>query len=140
MFNQVLEHISWLHILVAALAYFALGSVWYSPVLFAKKWLQLINVDMTNPDAKKGMAAMFAGSFVLMFITSFGLAILMQILPAIDAIGGIKLSLLIGICFSTTAVSINYIYTKKPLLLYVIDCGYHIVGITIAGAILAAWH
>jgi len=140
MFNHVLSNINWLHTLVAALAYFALGSIWYSPVLFAKKWMTLVNVNFNDPSIKKNMAITFLTSFVLMFINSIGLSILMQILPAIDAIGGIKLGLLIGVCFSTTAVSINYLYTQKPFLLYVIDCAYHITGITIAGAILAGWH
>ena len=140
MFNQVLSHINWLHIVVATLAYFALGAIWYSPLLFVKKWIELLNIDVNAADAKKGMVAIFAASLILMLVATTGLAIFMQILPAVDVIGGIKLSLLISICFSTTAVSINYVYTKKPFLLYLIDCGYHITGITVAGAILSAWH
>jgi hypothetical protein len=108
-------------------------------VLFVKKWIELLKIDVNAADAKKGMVAIFSTSLILMLITTTGLAVLMQILPAVNMIGGIKLSLLIGICFSTTAVSINYVYTKKPFQLYLIDCGYHIVGITLAGAVLSAW-
>ena len=140
MFNHVLSNINWLHTLVAALAYFALGAIWYSPVLFSPIWVKLNNIDVNKVDAKKGIPTMFAISFILMLITTFGLAVLMQILPAIDAIGGIKLGLLLGVCFSSASISINYLYTKKPMMLYVIDCVYHIIGISIASAILAGWH
>ena len=139
MFNEVLSHINWLHVLVAAIAYFALGSVWYSPVLFAKKWMTLVNVDFNDPAIKKGMAVTMGGSFVFMLIITFGLAVLLQILPAVNAMGGIKLGLLVGLTISSASISINYLYTKKPLALYLIDCGYHTVGIAIAGAILAGW-
>ena len=140
MFNQVLSNIHWLHVLVATLAYFALGSVWYSPVLFVKKWIKAANINIDNPDAKKGMGFLFGGSFVLMFITSTGLAFLQQVLPAIDFIGGIKLGLLVSVALVSTSISVNYLYTKKPLALFLIDNGYHIVGITIASAIIAGWH
>ncbi len=140
MFNQILSHINWLHVAVAAIAYFALGALWYSPLLFVKKWIELLKINVNDPDAKKGMAALFITSFILMLVTTIGLAVLMQILPAVDVIGGIKLGLFIAVCFSTTSVSINYVYTKKPFMLYLIDCGYHIAGIVIASAILSAWH
>ena len=139
MFNQVLSHINWLHVVVAAIAYFAIGSLWYSPVLFAKKWMTLVKVDFNDPAIKKGMAVTFGGSFVLMLIISFGLAVLLQILPAVNMLGGIKLGLLVGLTISSASISINYLYTKKPFALYLIDCGYHIVGIAVAGAVLSGW-
>jgi hypothetical protein len=140
MFNQVLSNIHWLHVLVAALAYFALGSVWYSPVLFVKKWIKAANINIDNPDAKKGMGFLFGGSFVLMFIISTGLAVLQQVLPAIDFVGGIKLGLLVSVTLVATSISVNYLYTKKTLALFLIDNGYHIAGMTIASAIIAGWH
>ena len=140
MFSQVLSQIHWLHVFVAALAYFALGSIWYSPALFARQWIKLNNIDVNNPDAKKGMARLFISSFILMCITSTGLAILQQVLPAIDFMGGLKLGLLVSITLVATSVSVNYLYTKKPLGLYFIDNGYHIVGIVIASGIMAGWH
>jgi len=140
MFNHVLSNINWLHVVVATVAYFVLGAVWYSPVLFAKRWAGYAGMKMDDPEAKKGMGAIMGGSFVLMLITTIGLSIMQQVLPAIDFMGGIKLGLLIGICFAGTAVSTNYLYTRKPFGLYAIDCGYHILGIAIASGILSGWH
>ena len=58
-----LSHLNWLHILVAALAYFALGAIWYGP-LFSKKWIAYQQIDMNNPDAKKGVAAIMFSSLM----------------------------------------------------------------------------
>ncbi|MDE3236784.1 MAG: DUF1761 domain-containing protein [Bacteroidota bacterium] len=140
MFSNVLTHINWLHVVVAAVVYFALGAFWYSPAMFSRQWIKLVNLNMNDPNAKKGMGSLFAGSFLLIFILCFGLAVMQQVLPAIDLIGGIKLGLLMGICFAATTMSVNYLYTKKPLLLYFIDGGYHIVGIAVASGIISGWH
>ena len=51
----IIQHIQWLAVLAAAVAYFALGAIWYSKVLFAKKWLALTKIDASDPNASKGM-------------------------------------------------------------------------------------
>ncbi|MFL9482671.1 DUF1761 domain-containing protein [Chitinophagaceae bacterium LWZ2-11] len=139
MFSETLSHLNWLHVLVAAIGYFALGSIWYSPILFAKPWVKYSGINMADPNAKKGVGAIMFGSFIMMLIATIGLALMLQLLPAINVLGGIKEGILVGVCFSTTAISVNYLYNKKPLPLYFIDCIYHIIGLAIAGAILAGW-
>jgi hypothetical protein len=56
------SEINWLAVLVSGLAYFALGALWYSPVLFSKKWIELGKIDINDPNAKKGVGLMFGGS------------------------------------------------------------------------------
>ena len=136
--TTMFSNLNWLHILVAALAYFALGSIWYS-ALFGKKWVSFQKIDMNDPNAKKGVAAIMFGSFVWMFITTLGLAILVYRLNLQEVSSGIKWGLLTGICFSAAAISVSYLYVKKPAGLHLIDCLYHIVGQIIAAVILCAW-
>ena len=61
--SEFLSNLNWLHILVATIAYFMLGAIWYS-FLFSKKWIEYQGIDMNNPDAKKGAGALMALSFV----------------------------------------------------------------------------
>ena len=56
MFANLLSSLNWLHVLVATVAYFAIGAIWYSPVLFAKPWQKFVKVDMNNADNKKALA------------------------------------------------------------------------------------
>jgi hypothetical protein len=135
MFNELLSSLNWLAILAGAVAFWILGSIWYS-ALFSKPWVKMHGVNVDNPDAKKGMALMFTGSFVLMFVASTGIALLLQLLPAGDVGHAAKLGLLVSVCFSFTAMAVNYVYLKKPLGLYLIDGGYHVVGCVLSAIII----
>ena len=138
--TDFLSHVNWLAVLVAAIAYFVLGALWYSKALFGKKWAQLTKLDMNNPDLKKGMGGMMISTFVLILIVCFGLEILIIKFGFLQEISyGIKLGLLTGLAFATTALSISYVYERKPTNLYLINNGYHVVGHVIAAIILVLW-
>ena len=138
--TDFLSHVNWLAVLVAAVAYFMLGALWYSKALFGTKWAQLLKLDMSNPDLKKGMGGMMISTFVLILVTCFGLATLIVKVGFAQEVGyGIKLGLLTGLAFAATAVSINYVYERKPTNLYLISNGYHVVGHVIAATILVVW-
>ena len=136
---DILSSFNWLHILVAAIAYFALGAIWYS-FLFQKQWVRYHNIDMNNPDGRKGVGAIMFLSFILMFLITVGLEILIY-RGGINggAMSGVKLGLTTGILFSATAISITYLYLKRPAGLHFIDGLYHVVGQVIAAVILCVW-
>ena len=135
------DYLNWLAIAVAALAYFALGSLWYSKVLFAKRWIADSKIDINDPNAKKGMGIMFGGSLVLMFVQSLAIAVIANRLELIGAgwMSGLKLGAVTGGCFCATAVGVNYLYEKKPLSLFFINGGYAVVGNIIAAIIICSW-
>ena len=138
---QNFDYLNWPAIAVATLAYFALGALWYSKVLFVKRWIADLKIDVNNPDAKKGMGMMFGGSFVLMFVQCLALAIIAERLGIRGAgwMNGVKLGAVTGGCFAAAAVGVNYLYEKKPLSLFLINGGYAVVGNIIAGIIICSW-
>lgn len=137
--SAIFSHMNWLAILVAAIAYFALGAIWYSKALFATKWAAAVGLDMSDPDKSKGLAKMMIGSFLLILVTCIGIAFFVTRFDLTQLMSGIKLGLITGICFATTAVSISFIYESRPGVLYFIDCGYHLVGHIAAAIILVLW-
>lgn len=137
--TTVLSYLNWLHIIVATIAYFALGAIWYS-LLFGKKWVAYHNIDVNKPDAKKGMATTMLGSFILEFVIVAAIDFLAIRLGYGTLSEGLKLGLFTGICFSATTISITYLYLQKPLALHFIENFYHIIGQLIAALILCAWH
>lgn len=137
--TQIFSDINWLAILVAAIAYFMLGAVWYSKALFGAKWAAVVGLDMTDPNKSKGMAKMMTGTFVLILIACMGIAMLVARMDLSVLPSALKLGLITGICFATTAVSISFIYESRPTALYFIDCGYHLAGHLIAAIILVLW-
>jgi hypothetical protein len=135
-----LDYINWLAVLVAALAYFALGALWYSKVLFAKKWMMHTKVNASDPNAMKGMAGLMLMSFIWMFITCIGIAILAARLDLTIWQSGVKLGLITGICFGMAALSISYLYEKRPMGLHLINGGYTLIGNIIAAVIICCWN
>ncbi|MES1225993.1 MAG: DUF1761 domain-containing protein, partial [Bacteroidota bacterium] len=71
--TEIFSHLNWLAILVAAVAYFALGAIWYS-FLFRDPWIKLTAVKMDDPNAKKGVAGIMVTSFLLIIICTIGIA------------------------------------------------------------------
>ena len=124
---------------MAGVAYFALGALWYSKLLFAKKWLALTKIDASDPNATKGMAAIMGASFITSIVTSIGIAILAAYLPLSGLVHGLKLGALTGICFGAMSISNSYLYEKRPLELHFINGGYTIVGNLIAAIIICIW-
>ena len=131
--------INWLAVLVAAIAYFSLGAIWFSKPVFGARWIALHKINMDDPEVKKGVGAIMFGSFLLMLLATIGLAILVARFHFHEAISGIKLGLFTGICFASTAISVTYLYIKKPLASHFIDNLYHVVGQVIAAIILCVW-
>jgi hypothetical protein len=132
------SQINWLAVLVAAVAFFALGALWYS-FLFRDAWIKASGVNVNDPNAKKGVGAMFLSSFILIVITTIGLALFTARVGSGGWMTGIKVGLIAGICFCATAISNSYLYEKRPLALHLINSFYNIVGCLIAGIIIAVW-
>ena len=136
-----LNELNWIAVIVAALAYFALGALWYSKALFAKRWIADLKLDVNDPNAKKGMGMMFGGSLVLMFLQCLAIAIIAERMDIRGAgwMSGVKLGLTTSCFFCASQVGINYLYEKKPLSLFLINAGYAVVGNVIAGIIICSW-
>jgi hypothetical protein len=136
--TEFIAHINWLAVIVAGIAYFLLGAIWYS-FLFKNAWIRLSGVNMNDPNLKKGVGRIMFTSLILMIIASLGIAIILVYLNPHTIMLGIKLGSLVGVCFSATAVSISYLYEKRPLGLHLINGGYNIVGCILAAIVLCLW-
>ena len=136
---NALSNLNWLHILVASIAYFAIGAIWYS-FLFQKQWIRYHNIDMNNPEGKKGVGLIMLTSFIWTLITVTAQAVLVSKM-SIDGgiLSAVKIGLTTGVCFSALAISTTYLYLKKPLGLHLIDGGYHVAGQIVAAIILVLW-
>ena len=136
--TEIFQEINWLAVLVAGLAYFFLGAIWYT-ALFGKKWQSYNTTVMQDPNAKKGAAAIMFFSFILMFVCALGLALIITRLNVSGWMPGLKIGLITGICFAATAVHISYLYEKRPLGLHLINGLYNVAGNIIAAIVISCW-
>jgi hypothetical protein len=131
-------------VLLSALATMVVGFVWYSPLLFARRWTILMGYD---PDDKAKLAEMqkSAGpSYMLSLVASVLSAAVLGKIIAIATIHtpplyGIKMGLAVWLGFVTTVQLTNALFMRQPAKLYAINTGYQLVCYVVMGAIMAAW-
>src|SRR5579871_4384560 len=123
MLNQFFSHANWLAIIVAALAYFALGSVWFS-ALFGKQWMALNNIPQPTPEKceemKSMMLPLLLKTFVMGLVMTVAIAILVEGLGIYRCVAGIKLGLLLS-AIGIIPLVMSDMYLMKPVKLWIID-------------------
>jgi hypothetical protein len=128
-------------VIVATLAHFLLGGLWYSPLLFEKKFIQLINwspeqlQQVQTQSHVKELVIAFVMSFILVYI----LAHFVQYTKATSAIGGIQTAFWLWLGFIVTTHVPMVLFERRSFGLFLINVAYQFVGCAIAGAILAIW-
>jgi hypothetical protein len=134
------SHINFLAVIVATVAAFALGMLWYAG-LFGKLWQR--ELGMTDEQMKgANMAMIFGSTLVLTFVMALGMAMLWhtQDMDGLTWMVGMYHGLFIGLMFVATSMGINYLYQRKSMTLWLIDAGYQVCFMAVIGAILGAWH
>jgi hypothetical protein len=131
-----LPDVNYLAVLAAAVSAFVLGGLWYSPALFAKKWMAYTgHGDCAEGENPKGnMALIFGGAFLLSLIAAYVFALVLpsDIGPHYGAIVGAGT----GLFFVATSYGINYLFEQRPFGLWLINGGYHILQFTLYGLVL----
>jgi hypothetical protein len=134
--TTALQNVNYLAVLVAAIIGFAVGAMWYSPVLFAKPWSKYLGFKEDDM-SKSNMPLLFGLCFACILVFTFVLALFMG--PNRSLVNGLVAGVLAGFGMASTTVAINYLFGRKPLGLFLIDAGYMAVMYTIIGVILGLW-
>jgi len=123
-------------VLLATVLYFALGALWY--VALSKPWMAA--VGFTRADVERGSnPAIYGVTFVFEAVAVFTLAVLLGNTASTGAAGGASLGALVGIGIWFALMSVTFVYESRKPALFLIDGGYHVLALTVAGAILGAW-
>ena len=131
---RYLSEINWVAVLVATIAGFLLGGLWFSPVMFSGRWMAALGKSKEQL-GKPGPALML--SFVVTLCTAIALAVLLRIMPLTTNVGALRLGLTIGVVFYALATASDYAYTGWPRTIYWIQASYHVVMIALMTVIIA---
>src|SRR5947199_7006385 len=107
MMLQLLSFINYWAILVSAIVYWVLGSLWFS-VLFKNSWGTLIGkhgIKLSKP-RKKTMIVKMVSTLILNFIVALGVAFFVYALGSANLAAAIVLGLIVGIFFSAATMAI----------------------------------
>jgi hypothetical protein len=137
--------INWLAVLVAAIVIFALGGLWYSPVLFVKKWLALQGRTSEQEKAQAAaanMPLMYASAFLTGLIIAWAIALVFAHFSseiAMTAAHGAMFGFLFWLGFAAPTSYATALFSGKPKQLWLIDTTYNLVSFVLAGIIIAVW-
>lgn len=135
--TELLSSLNWFAIVTATLLYFFLGALWYSPLLFANAWMELRNIKEEEVDQPNPVIFIYA--LILQLIAVITLALFMTAVGVATATHGLIIGFGAGAGILFTASGITGIFSDIPLKLHMIDYGYHVIGLSLAGLILGWW-
>ena len=122
----------WLPSLVAALAAFGLGGLWYSPFLFGKAWQR--EAGLSDEQIRSAnRARIFGLSFVLCLVAA--IAFSMVITPEASFFMALHSGIGIGLFWVATSFGVNYLFELKSFRLWLINAGYHTLQFTLYGLV-----
>jgi len=127
--------INWFAVVAAALSMFAVGGIWYSPLLFAETWQRAAGLG--DADRRRGSpAVIFGGAFVLALLMAANLAFFV----AGGELGTTVLyALAAGLGWAAFGLGIIALFERRPPAYFLINGGYLTVGFVVMGLILGLW-
>lgn len=130
--------IHWLAVVVAGVAAFMVGGVWYG-ALFSKAWMAARGVTKEQIEAKgSNVGAMFGITAVLDIVMAFFADHVLSTYTteptlnfALMITGGLALG------FVIPAMAVNYLYQQASMKLFLIDAGHWLFAFLAMGAVFA---
>ena len=130
------QNLNWLAIVVAAVSTFILGGLWYSPLMFVKRWMK--ETGITEEDTKNtNMIKIFGLAFILSLMASLFLALFIGAKAGLSF--GALAGFMAGLGWVFTFMGISYLFESRTLAHFLINSTYSVVSLTIMGAIIGVW-
>lgn len=125
-------------VLAATLSAFAIGMIYYSPMVVGSTWMKLVGL---KKDFKpKGMALSMTITLVMAFVTFGIFALLWPSVGAISELEEYPAAILTAILLWTPAfyvTGMNNVYAQRSMKLTLIDTTYVLVNLIIGGLLIA---
>jgi len=125
-----------LPVLVAALAGFAVGGLWYGP-LFGAAWQQETGVRAEQMKSAN-LPRLYGSVLALNLVGALALTQFIGRSPTWQH--GLLVALAAGLTLVSTSLAVSYLFEFRSLKLWCINAGYQTVIFGVMGTILGAWH
>ncbi len=122
-------------VLVASLAKFIIGFLWYSPYLFGTFWMQdvgLMQDKLSSPNRSRAIAAV-AG-----FVMAFTMAVVIN-LGHLGFLQSLALGVLMATGIMAAQMAPQLVYEGRSFRLYSVYVGQYIVELVVMAAIIGGW-
>lgn len=125
-------------VIVAAVVFFALGALWYN--VFSAQWLAGIGKTMDQIAKENGGSPLpYVIGFVAVLVMCYTLAWIVHKGMEPTAGNGALTGATVAFGLIGATLALNYGFEARGVTLWLINAGYVLVGLVIAGAIIGAW-
>ncbi|HEX8128067.1 MAG TPA: DUF1761 domain-containing protein [Pyrinomonadaceae bacterium] len=133
--------INYAAVAASALLYWVLGGLWYSPLLFGGKFIEIMrwSPEQLARIQAEGAGLQLALAFVGSLVAAYVLAHIVRYTSAETAASGAKTGLWLWLGFIVTTNLNTVFFEFRPVGLYLINIGYHLFAFLAMGALLAVW-
>ena len=131
--------VNYMAVLVAAVASFIVGFVWYHPKVFGAMWMKLVNVtpDMTER-AKKNMLQSMTIAALSAIVTAYVLAHFVAAWGAANIMDAVQLGFWAWFGFQTPIILGRVLWEMKSWNLFFLNGAYWLVS-SIVIAVVLVW-
>jgi hypothetical protein len=137
---DTLGDLNWLAVIVATVAWFALGGLWYARAVFGNVWMRSIGMEMPAEGQRPG-PGVYLFPLIAYFIASIAIGMLAQATGSTTVGEGIVLGLVIGVGFGVTLYAVESVFGQRPQpgVWFALTAAYQLLGILIASVIITLW-
>lgn len=131
--------INYIAVIIATLAGFGLGAVWY--MVLGGAWMRALGKTKDQFDHGVGAAKAlpFVISLVALFVMALMLAGLMGHLGDVTVRGGAISGLFVWVGFVITTMGVNHVFSGAKPMLTLIDGGHWLAVLLVMGAVIGAF-
>ncbi len=122
-----------LGLVIASIAFFALGFVWYG-IIFDQQMMALMGYDENTVGHFTPAVGMALG-FLNVLAVSLGIGLILRWLDVKNWTTALGYGLFLGAFFALTTTAYGWIYGTYPIKMAVIDGGYTLIGYGLVAAI-----
>ena len=139
-----MPHVNYLAVLVAGVAIFILGGLWYS-LLFKSPWMRLMDITEEKMKAqmatmpKSMMPVMYGMALITGLLTAWVMAIVVAHFGNYSALRGAEVGALCWLGFAGATSYATAMFSMQPKALWLINSAYNLVSFVLAGIIVAVW-
>ncbi len=129
--DHMLE-ISWLATAVATVLAFALGALWYGPLL-GKHWMA--EHGFTEEDLRRDFnpVKMYATTALLAAASALVFGVFLALLGERSALFAVGFGFSVGLFWVAFSIGTNYVFERSSFRLFLINGGYHVVRFMLMG-------
>lgn len=128
-------------VLVAGVAQFVIGMLWYSPAMFGNAWMKMVGITKSDIEKakKKGMAGEMIAGFVFGLVTASVLALILPVFGASDWQNTLQIVFWLWLGLMGAGSTGMVLWENRPKELWLLNNAYTFVIWYVMSLVLVYW-